>query len=329
MPRAERPVALQRLLARALLREHRAQLAAGRDAEVKCGADALAAEREAVAGAVAAEEHAVLGGRAQAVREPVALPALGLGAEPLGEVLGRLAHVVARLVGAHADSLLGSRRHPPGEPARRQRAVDPDVQRAVARVGVRVDLQPAAQRRVGRLVAVARQHPAPAERVDDQRRVQVTAVGVHGEARAAVDLRGLEAHVALGEQVLAERAVVERRPAPREPVAHGSVGRREGHVGQHLAQRALDAHALEPAFRHRACRRLALADRIAVHEQHLGAAAGELARHGQAGEARAADQDVGLGAVQRRALVTAGGRAARHAASTSKFARSTRSSTRP
>ena len=81
-------------------------------------ADPLAAQREAVARAVAAEEHAVLGGRAQAVREPVALPALGVGAEPLRQVLGRLAHVVARLVGADADALLLARRHAPGEAAR-------------------------------------------------------------------------------------------------------------------------------------------------------------------------------------------------------------------
>ena len=85
---------------------------------------------------------------------------------------------------------------------------------------VRVDLEPAAERRVGRLVAALGEHPSPAERVDDQRRVQVAAVGVDGEARAPVDLRRLEARVALREEVLAQRAVVERRPAPRQPVAH-------------------------------------------------------------------------------------------------------------
>ena len=51
---------------------------AGLDPEVERGPDALAREREAVAGAVADEEHAVVGRGAQAVREPVALVAHGV-----------------------------------------------------------------------------------------------------------------------------------------------------------------------------------------------------------------------------------------------------------
>src|SRR4051794_35662322 len=86
--RAERRVALERLIAGLLAGVDGADLAAGGDAEVKGRADPLAAEREAVARAVAAEEHPVLGGGAQAVREPVALPALHIGAEPLRQVLG-------------------------------------------------------------------------------------------------------------------------------------------------------------------------------------------------------------------------------------------------
>src|SRR5439155_5375483 len=111
-----------------------------------------AAQREAVAGAVAAEEHAVVGGGSQAVREPVALPGLGRRAETGGEVLGRLAHVVAGLVGADADALLLARRHAPGEAALRERAVDPDVERVVAGVCARMHLEAAAERRVRRLV---------------------------------------------------------------------------------------------------------------------------------------------------------------------------------
>ena len=57
------------------------ELAAGLDAEVERGADALAGERQAVAGAVADEEHAVLGRGAQPVREPVALVADGVAVE--------------------------------------------------------------------------------------------------------------------------------------------------------------------------------------------------------------------------------------------------------
>ena len=48
-------------------------------------------------------------------------------------------------------------------------AVDPDLEVLAAAAGV--DLEPARERRVGRLVAVAGgEHPAPAERVDDERR---------------------------------------------------------------------------------------------------------------------------------------------------------------
>jgi hypothetical protein len=307
----------ERLLAGAGPGAHRAQLLPDGDPEMKCGADALAAEREAVPRAVATEEDAVLGGGAQPVREPVALPALDLGAEPPRELLGRLAHVMARLVGAHADALLPARGHAPGKAPRRQRAVDPDVQRAVGGAGVRMHLEPTAQWCVGRLVAALRQHAPPPERVDDQRRMDVAAVGVDREACAPVHLRRLEARVALGEEVLAERAVVERRPAPRQAVAHGPVRRGERHVGQHRALRALHAHRLQPALRNGAGRRLALADRVAVDQEHVGARAGELAGDGQSGEARAADQHVGARAVEGGALGAAGSRALRHAASTS------------
>src|SRR3954453_21815302 len=102
MAARERAVGLQRLLAGALAREHRAQLAAAGGAEVEGGADALAREREAVAGRVADEEHAVLDCRAQLVREPVALVADGRPPEPPGDLPRRLLHVVARLVGADA-----------------------------------------------------------------------------------------------------------------------------------------------------------------------------------------------------------------------------------
>src|SRR4051812_26353645 len=223
MTGAERSVARERLLAGVLAGEDTAQLAPSGDAEVKRGADPLAAEREAVPGAVAAEEHPVLCGGSQTVREPVALPALGLRTEALRERLGRLAHMVARLIGAHADALLLPRRNAPGEAAGRQRTVDPDVERAVSGAGVRMDLEAAAQRRVGWLVAGRGEHPAPPERIHDQRRVQIAAVGVDGEARAPVDLRRLEPGVALGEEVLAEGPVVEGRPAPRQPVANRAV----------------------------------------------------------------------------------------------------------
>jgi hypothetical protein len=78
-----RVVGGQRLLAGALPVEHRADAAARGDPERERRADPLAAERQAVARGVAREEHAVLGRGAQAVREPVALIAHGLGLEAL------------------------------------------------------------------------------------------------------------------------------------------------------------------------------------------------------------------------------------------------------
>ena len=71
----EGAVARQRLLARALPVEHRAQLAPAGEAEVERGADALGGQRQAVPGGVADEEDAVLDRAAQLVGDPVALVA--------------------------------------------------------------------------------------------------------------------------------------------------------------------------------------------------------------------------------------------------------------
>ena len=139
----------------------------------------------------------------------------------------------------------------------------------------------------------------------------VAAVGVHRVARAALDLRDLEARVALLPQLLAQRPVVERRPRPRQAVARGPVRRVEGHALELLADRAADAHRLQPRRRDRAGAGLALADLVAVDDEHVGAAARQLAGDREPGEAGAADQHVGaLG--ERRALLAAQGRAARH-----------------
>ena len=260
--------------------------------------------------AVADEEHAVLGRRAQLVREPVALVADRRHADPRGDLARRLLDVVARLVGADADALLAVRGHRPRVAAPDQRAVDPDVEVDAAALGV--DLEAARDARLGRLDVGARaEHAAPAERVDDQRRAQRAAVGVDGVALAALDLRHLEARVALLPQLLAQRPVVERRPAPRQPVARRAVRRVEAHALELLAGGAADAHRLEPRRRDRAGAGLALADLVAVDDEHVGAAARQLARDRQPGEARAADQHVGA-LVERRALLAPQGRAARH-----------------
>ncbi len=226
---------------------------------------------------------------------------------------------MARLVGADADPLLAGRRHRPGVAVAHDGAVDPAVE--VGAAAVRVDLQPAADQRARRLDVLARaEHAAPAERVDDQRRSDVAAVGVDGDVGRRGPrrlprrhVRDLEARVAaLGPQLPAQLAVVERAPGPRQPVAGGAVRRVEGHARELLADRARDAHRTQPRRRRGAGGGGALADLVAVEDQHVGAGAGQLARDGQPGEARAADQHVGARALQRSALRPAQRGAAGH-----------------
>ncbi len=267
------------------------ELAPAGVAEVEGRPDALARERDAVPGRVADEEHAVLGRAAQPVREPVALVAHGRAVEAPGQVDGRLADVVARLVRAHADALLAAGRDAPAVAVADQRALDPDVQVDSAALGVH--LEPARERGVGRLVGPGREHAAPPERVDHQRRAQLAAVGHDQLAATSGHLRDLEAGVALIEQQPAQLGVVEGRPAPGQAVADRAVRRVEAHAGQLLPDRAGQPERLEPRQRRRARRRGALADLVAVDQQDVGAAAGELARDGQPGEARAAHEHVG------------------------------------
>ena len=89
---------------------------------------------------------------------------------------------------------------------------------------MRVNLEPARERRVGGLIAAVRgEDPPPAERVDDQRRGDVAAVGVDFLTGAPVHLRGLE----LGVRLLPEQdgiAVVEGREGPGQLVARGPCG---------------------------------------------------------------------------------------------------------
>jgi len=147
--------------------DHAAQLAAERDPEVERGADPLGAERQAVPGRVAGEEDAALGRPAQLVGDPVALVADPLPPKVLGEQLGGVADVEAGVEGADPDPQLVLGREGPTVAGRDVAAVDPDLQVLAGALGV--DLQPARERRVGRLVAVARgQHAPPAERVDDE-----------------------------------------------------------------------------------------------------------------------------------------------------------------
>ena len=218
-------VAGQRLLARARAREDVADLVAAHQAEVQRGADALRGQRQAVAGGVAGEEDAVLGRVAQLVRDPVALEADGVRAQVLGQLDRVVLDVEAGVERADADPQLAAGGEAPAVARRHDLAVDPDRQVVVGAVGV--DLQPARQRRVRRLVArVGGQVAAPAQRVHDQRRGQVAAVGVDRVAGAAVDLGGLERAVGLLAQQAAQLAVVERRERPRQrPVVGAERGR--------------------------------------------------------------------------------------------------------
>ena len=103
-----------------------------------------------MAGGVAGEEDAVLDGVAELVGDPVALVTDGLRAEILGELDGVVLDVEARVEGSDADPQLVARREAPAVARRDDRPVDPD--REVVAAVVRMDLEAARERRVGRLV---------------------------------------------------------------------------------------------------------------------------------------------------------------------------------
>ncbi len=149
--------------------------------------------------------------------------------------------------------------------------------------------------RVGGLVAGWVEHAPPAERVDDERRAQVAAVGVNGRPGAALDLGGVELGVALVGEQGAQLAVVEGREAPWQAVARVDVRGVDDEVREGLADRRVEAERVEPPCRGGAGGGLALADLVAVDDEHARARARELARDGEAREARAADQDVRVG----------------------------------
>src|ERR1044071_9360918 len=157
-------------------------------------------------------------------------------------VLRRLLDVIARLVGADADPPLSRGGHGPGVAVADYGAIDPDVEVPAAWI-VRVDLQAARDPRLGRLTAPpGPRAPPPAERVDDQRGRHVAAVSPHHLSRPIADGRDLEARVGLLPQRGAQLAIVEARPAPRQPEARRAVRGVEAHALQLLPDRALDAH---------------------------------------------------------------------------------------
>ena len=121
---------------------------------------------------------------------------------------------------------------------------------------------------------------------------------------AAGDRRGLELELrssGLLPQQRAQLAVVERRERPRQR-ASGRCARACGRPARRssgAARRQLERR--QPRGRDPAGRGLALADLVAVDHQHAGAGARELARDGEPGEARAADEHVAV-ALQAGAL---------------------------
>ena len=124
------------------------------------------------------------------------------------------------------------------------------------------------------------EHAPPAERVDDQRRADLAAVGVRRRRRCARarPWRSRTSNVALVGEQPAQRAVVERRERPRQVVADGRVRGVDDELAERLLERVLQAASPQPAGRDPARRGLALADLVAVDHHHVGAAAGQLAR---------------------------------------------------
>ena len=130
---------------------------------------------------------------------------------------------------------------------------------------------------------------------------------------AALDLGRLEGEVALRGQDLAQRPVIEGGEGPREVVAHGGHRGVDDELAERLAQGLLEAQRGQPRRRNAARRGLALADLVAVDDQNVGAAAGQLAGHGEPGKARAAHEDVAV-ALQGCALGAALGGSSGHRA---------------
>ncbi len=248
--------------------------------------------------------------RAQLVRDPVALVAHGLGAEVLGELDGVVLDVEAGVERADADPQLVARGEAPAVAGGHDRAVDPD--RQVVRRAVRVDLEAAGERGVGRLVA-GRRRPAS--------RRQPSASTISGADRSPRSVwtmwpvRPLTLAVSNCASPWAASSahsspVVERRERPRERPAGRAVRGADHELAEGLAVRAHQVEGLEPACRDAAGRGLALADLVAVDHQYprrravRAQRAGELAGDREAREARPADQDVVV-AVERGALVAA------------------------
>ena len=247
-------------------------------------------------GGVADEEDAVLGGRPQLVRDPVALVAHRRKVEIARETPRGLLHVVGGPKGANAHTQLIAGWKAPRVAGAHIAGIDPQLERVPAAVGM--DLEASREARLGRLDRLAvGEHSPPAERVNDQRRAQRAAVGLDRAGAASGDGRGLELEpraLRLRPQQRAQLAVVEGRERPRQRPAGCAPRRVHDQLVEGLAMRGLELEHGQPLGGHRARRRLPLADLVAVHDEDLRAAACELARDREPGEARAADENIAI-----------------------------------
>src|SRR5262249_1046910 len=177
----------ERLVAALLTGDNEAELVPELDPEVEGGPDPLCGQRQAVARRIADEEDPVLRALPELVGDPVALIANRGAVQVIGQQHGGVLDVEARVEGADADPLLVMGGKPPAVACGDVAPVDPDLE--IVGTLLRMDLQPAREWRVWRLVAaVGSKDAPPAERIDDQRGRDVAAVGVDGLAGAAVHL---------------------------------------------------------------------------------------------------------------------------------------------
>ena len=129
-----------------------------------------------MAGGVPDEEHPAIGRLADPVGNPVALVADRVALQVVGQPYGWLLDVEAGIERADPDPHLLVRREAPAVSRGHVGAIDPDLH--VVAVAARMHLETARQVGLGRLDHVARaEHAAPAKRVDDERRSDLTAIG--------------------------------------------------------------------------------------------------------------------------------------------------------
>ena len=130
----------------------------------------------------------------------------------------------------------------------------------------------------GWTLSSAPEHAPPAERVDEQRRRDVAAVGV--DRRCRCGRRPSRSRTRPPTAPTAARtAAGSRRSRTSTPIGQRAVVRRvDDQRVEGLEDRILEPEVAQPLGRSGACGGLALADLVAVEHQHAGAGAAQLAR---------------------------------------------------